>query len=77
MIICFNLKNLKHIQISNGITTIEGRLGGAQWDEKSLEKGVLKANIRRTGAFIEAEVPGVLLQESSKELIVKWINEYR
>jgi hypothetical protein len=77
MIICFKLKYLEHIQISNGINTVEGRLGGDEWEVKPPQNGGLKANIQRTEAFIEAEVPAVLLQDDSKEIVVKWIDAYR
>jgi hypothetical protein len=77
VIISFKLKYLEHIQLSNSITIIEGRLGGNEWEVKPHQNGELKANIQKTGAFIEAEVPAVLLQDASKEIVVKWIDAYR
>jgi hypothetical protein len=77
MIICFKLKYLEHIQISNGINTVEGRLGGDEWEVKPQQHDVLKANIRKGEEVIEAEVPAVLLQDDSKEVVVKWIDAYR
>jgi hypothetical protein len=77
LIICFNLKQLEHIQMTNGITIVEGRFGGDEWEVTPHQNDVLKANIRKNGEFIEAEVPAVLLPDASKEIVVKWIDAYR